>query len=342
VLGLACGYATSIRLIGMIFVPIIGLFLLIDLSRAFPSKAQVRVGVRNAALYAVGFCGMLYVAWPILWSRPFFHLEESIRTLAHIAWTGEVLFRGRIYPGEALPWDYVPVWCSISIPELWLLAGVAGSVWVIVAFARQPVRHMTSTPGRHYLVYVACTIGPIISMTVLHSGNIDDWRHLYFIYPSFIMLALITVSKLAQARRRRAVQVACALQVLATGLFMIQSHPHQQVYFNNLLPHSREYLRTNYDLEYWGVAYMQGLEYILAHDASAAITVGATFDVPVQNNAMLLPEASRRRIRVVRDDGHADYFITNFRMHPGDFNYPKVYYDITELNSTILRVYKLH
>jgi Dolichyl-phosphate-mannose-protein mannosyltransferase len=341
-LGLACGYATSIRLIGIIFAPIISVFLLIDISRNLPSKAQISLGIRNAALYAVGFCGMLYAAWPILWSNPFFYLRESIHNLARIAWTGEVLFNGKSYHGDALPWNYTPVWCSISIPELWLLAGVAGSVWVIVAFVKQPMKYMANTPGRHYLLYVACVVGPIIAMTIFHGGNIDDWRHLYFIYPSFVMLALVAVSKLAQGRRKRIVQASCALQVLATGLFMVNAHPYQQVYFNHFVSHDREYLRTHYDLEYWGLAYKQGLEYILAHDPSAVIAIGATFDAPVRNNVMLLPETSRKRIRVVGDGDRADYFITNFRMHPDDFGYPDVYYEIRVLNSTILRVYKLH
>ena len=340
-LGMASGYATSIRLWGMLFIPVFGVFFVIDVFRDRRSAVRLRAHITHAILYALGFSGILYAAWPLLWGNPFFHLTESFRSLAHVAWGGIVLFNGVSYRGDALPWDYTPVWYWITVPELWLLAGIAGSTWVLVACIRRPLDYLTHVPGRHYVLYLACCLGPVMGMIVFRGVNIDDWRHLYFTYPPFVMLALMCIHKLAQGLRRRMFLAVCALQLAATGYFMVYAHPYQQVYFNRFVSHGDEYLRTHYDLEYWGTAYKAGLEYILAHDASEKIAVRSTFKVPVENNIMLLPKASRQRLAVVGEDEPADYFITNFRMHPGEFGYSEIYYEVRVLNSTIMRVYKL-
>jgi len=340
-LGIAGGYATSIRAMGIILVPIIGTFLLIDIFRSLAVKEKVIPGIRNALLFIIGFCGMLYISWPILWSNPVFYFTESFHNLANIVWTGTVLFDGKIYKGDQLPWNYMPAWFSITMPELLLVAGIGGITWVVIRFLKRPVKYLTNTPERNYLLYLACFSGPIIAMTIFHGVNIDDWRHIYFIYPSFVMLALFVVNKLLQGRRKIIVQAAYILQLLVTGIFVVKNYPYQQVYFNNFVSHDNEYLRNHYDMDYWGVAYKQGIDYILTHDTSSSIAIYTTYG-PVMNNVMLLPAAAKKRIVFAGDNDRPDYFITNFRMHKNDYNYPRILYDIKVLNSTILRIYKLH
>jgi Dolichyl-phosphate-mannose-protein mannosyltransferase len=340
-LGAACGYATSIRLFGIVPASIVFGFLVLDVYQRHTLK-PIRQPVFNASLYILGFSIMLYIAWPLLWRNPVFYLAESLRNLANTQWTGQVVFDGTSYRGDELPWTYAPVWYLISIPELWLLAGALGCARIGVALARQPLKCLAHTPERHYILYTLSFLCPLVIVSVTHGPNIDDWRHLYFIFPSFVMLALLGIRKLFQGRTRRIAQALCVAQVVATGCFIIQYHPYEYVYFNHLVPHTKEYLRRHYDLEYWGVSYKRGLEYILAHDDAGVVVVRTTFDAPVRNNVMLLPAAVRPRIEVVGEDTPADYFMTNFRMHPGDFNYPEIYYEIEVLDSTILRVYKLH
>jgi 4-amino-4-deoxy-L-arabinose transferase-like glycosyltransferase len=341
ILGIACGYATSIRAMGIIFIPTIGLFFVIDLFRAISRRERSMPVIRNALLWGLGLFGMLYLCWPILWSNPIFYFIESFRNLANIKWNGEVLFNGNTYKGDQLPWNYLPVWFSITMPELWLAAGVAGIAALIVGFVKHPKNFLLNTQLRNFTLYLACFSGPIIAMIVFHGVNIDDWRHLYFIYPAFVMMALFAINNLAKGRRRMIIYAFCALQMLATGLFMYRNHPYQQVYFSHLVSQEDEYLRKHYDMDYWGVAYKQGFEYILSHDTATAITIHGSYG-PVMNNVMFLPKTQRDRIILVGDEGQPDYFLTNFRMHPNEYAYPMSFYEVKVLNSTILKVYKLH
>lgn len=340
-LGAACGYATSIRALGILLVPCITVFFLIDFSRIQYLKGKKLPVIRNFMLFIAGFCGLLYLAWPILWSDPVYYFTEEFQRLSHINWGGDVFFQGKNIKGSMLPLNYLPVWFSITMPELWLFFGITGFVWVISSFIIRPMEFLLNTPERNFLLYIACFIGPVIAVIALNSVNYDDWRHLYFIYPSFVMLACYAVSKLARGRKKIIVQSVCLLQTGYLIFFMIRFHPFEQVYFNHLVSHKSENLRKNYDLDYWDTAYKQGLEYILAHDHAPSIRVNCVSG-PIIENVAILPEQSRKRIVIVQNNEHPDYFITNFRNHPEEFNYPTIFYDIKVLNSTIFRVYKLH
>ena len=338
-LGLACGYATSIRAMGIALLPCISLILVADLASAIYNRVAVQRALLNILLFFAGFCLMLYTAWPYLWQAPVPNFFGAFHSLATIFSGGNVLFRGRFYPSEHLPPDYMPVWFSITVPELWLIAGLAGFVYIMVCFVRKPLKYLQNNPERNYLLYAACFAGPVIAMIVFNGVNIDDWRHLYFIYPSFVMLALLAISKLTQTRYKIVVQALCAAQVAVTGWFMVRNHPYQQVYFNSFVSHKKEFLHYNYDLEYWGCAYKQALEHVVATDHRDTINIRWGTD-PLRNNILLLPEKDRKRIRLVEFD--PDYMITNFRNRPAFFKGLQAVYSKSVLNSTIICVYKMH
>ena len=338
-LGIVCGYATSIRAMGIILLPLMGSLLLLDLCRSIYLREKLLYSIGNMLLFLAGFSVMLYAAWPILWSAPINSFKEQFASLAHIAWNGSVLFRGEVIAGTALPYSYLPVWISITVPEVWLAAGIAGLVWVIVSFARRPMHFLASTPERNFILYAGCFALPLIVVNVIHSVNFDDWRHLYFIYPAFVLLALFAIDKLVRGKARGVIWGACVLQLVLVAIFMLRNHPYQEMYFNNLVSHDKEYLRKNYDLDYWSCSEKQGIEYILANDTASQIRVAGRLET-IWNAQLIIPWDKRWRIKAVKESEPADYFITTFRGHPADYPYTTVY-EVHVLNSTVMKVYKL-
>lgn len=338
-LGLACGYATSIRSMGVIFIPCIGLFLLADLLRGFADKSVAKAAALNMLMCAAGFCVALYVAWPYLWHDPIHRFVGSFQSLANIFSGGTVLFNGRVFPSEKLPLDYMPIWFSITMPELWLVCGLTGLLVVVASFAWYPKQFLFVPEKKVLLLCVMCFSGPVIAMVAFHGVNIDDWRHLYFIYPSFVVLILFIVSKLLAGRFRMLMYVSALLQLTWTGWFMVRAHPFQQVYFNELVSHEKEYLRMHYDLEYWGCSYKEGLDFLVSHYKNDTLRIRWDMD-PLRNNVLLLRKEDRDRIKLVEDN--PDYMITTYRGHP-DFGAGKqALYSIKVLNSTIMSVYSMH
>ncbi len=340
-LGLLCGYTTGIRIMGVMVSVFILLFLLTDLAAALADKKQLKGAAINLLLFCGGSCLLLYSSWPYLWQHPIHNFIDSYRAFSHYAgYNGRNLIAGHFVAASDISLSYFPTWFLITNPELWLVAGFAGIALLAVHFIKTPLPFLRNTRERNFVLYLACFIAPVIAVMLLHSVIYDDWRHLYFIYPPFVLLALYAIDKALKTKYATAVKVALAAQALLTGGFMVIDHPFQGVYFNNFVSHSKDQLHKNYEMDYWGTGFKQGIEYLLSTDRSPVIRVNSNYEALLHNNVMLLPEEDRNRMRYT-DLKNADYIITNYRDHPYDYPAYDVAYNIDVLNSPVLTVFRM-
>lgn len=339
--GLLCGYTTSIRIMGIMLACFLIFFMVIDFIGGIVRKEKYLKVAANMVLFSAGFCVMLYLSWPFLWRSPVHTFLDSFAKMSHFDWEGSVLLNGKMEPSTNIPWFYFPVWFCITTPVLWVGVGVTGMLWVLVDFVKRPLLFFSNSRERNYILWLGCFAVPVAAVIFLHSVIYDDWRHLYFVYPPFVLCGLYFADKAMQWKLRPVVLTVAFLPVATTVFSMVKYHPHQYVYFNNLVPHQKEYLRKHYELDYWGSAYMQGLEYIAHNDWGEHIKIASTGLVqPLANNINMLQDRdSKRMIVASRDD--CDYIITNFRGHPDDYNYGHIVYSVVVHNSTILCVYKM-
>jgi hypothetical protein len=261
-------------------------------------------------------------------------------------WNGSILLGGKYIQSTQLPWTYFFTWFFISNPILWLIGGIAGMCLIISAFFKTPLDFLRNTRERNFILYVLCFGVPIFAVLFLKSIIYDDWRHLYFIYPSFVMMALYAVNKLMEndyvaqnQKYGKLIMGLCLAQVAGTAWFMIQNHPFQQVYMNKMVSHDEEFIRKNYEMDYWGVSNLQALKHILENDQRKLIKVTAIFPEILQNNIDMLEPEDRSRLKLLIPDS-SDYLITNFRFHPDDFPFNEDYSFMVQ-NSTVIRIYKM-
>ncbi len=340
-LGFACGYATSIRIMGIMFALFILLFLAADIVFKVVRKEKATKQFIHVLLFTVGFLLLLYIPWPFIWKHPIKLFLESFGKMSHYAWTGGLLFDGQIMMSDKpLPWTYFPTWFMITVPELWLLAGLVGIGWLSYDFFKRPKVYIQNTYERNFLLYLFSFFAPVISVIFLHSVIYDDWRHLYFVYPPFVFMGLYFINKFINGKYAKIVQGVCVLQAAVVILFMVQNHPFEEVYFNNLVSHEEESLRNKYDMEYWGCSFKQGLDYLVENDTSRHMHVCCEYKTMLDNNIMLLHKEDRGRFQFTMFDT-ADYYMSNFRLHPQDYPGTNIVYQAQVLNSTIFRVYKL-
>jgi len=338
--GLICGYATSIRIMGVMLGGFLFLFLCMDLLTALKNKEKPAKPILNILLYSLGFCFILFISWPYLWTSPIHNFIESFTALSRYKWGATTLINGKMEEAQKLPWTYFPTWFLITTPVLWLTAGFAGIGLIIYNIFKKPIEFLKNTPERNFLLYLLCFIIPIMSVILLHSVMYDDWRHLFFVYPPFVLMGLYFINKFLQNKYRMVVQGICALQVLAVSYFMVKNHPFHQVYFNELVSHEDEYLRKNYEMDYWGCSFKQALEHILEADPRPHINVCSNLSAYFEKNILILREEDRSRLTFTPPE-KADYFITNYRGHPDDYPGANVEYTITVLNSSILQIFRM-
>ena len=239
-LGIAAGYATSIRIMGVMHFLILLGFLVIDMLADMKKKEKPAKQLIHIGLFMLGFCSLLYMSWPYIWRSPIKKFGESFTKMASFDWHVSVLFQGKAINSTQIPWNYFPVWFTISNPLLWLIAGFAGVVLIAYFFIKKPLTYFQNTQERNYVLYLATFLAPIFAVIILHSVIYDDWRHLYFVYPPFVFMAIYAIHMLWKGKAKIVLQVACGLQLASLIFFMVRNHPFPQVYFNPLVSHEEE------------------------------------------------------------------------------------------------------
>ena len=158
-------------------------------------------------------------------------------------WSGEVYFLGSSYPCYALPWYYLPTWLSLSIPLWYLavtLAGVAGAAAFVLRNRRRlgsALRRGLLGPGRWFALCLTVAVLPIAAAILLHSTLYSGWRHMYFIFPELVVVALFGIKwlfGLLRARRwpRRLLAGGLAALLAGQACWIAWMHPFEKFYLN--------------------------------------------------------------------------------------------------------------
>ena len=319
--GLAGGMLISMRVTGVIL-PAVTLFL-IGVDLLFNKRGELHWYKKYALglfiyLPATAFFTVLF--WPYLWEHPWQHFLDTFDTMSQYAWGGKVIFRGQLLPGEAIPWYYIPFWMGISIPVVYLLWTACGLVLLFPPAGNNLLHHLRlwdNDEQRKDWGMLGLLLAPLAAIIVKHSIVYDGWRHLFFIYPCLVYLAVYGVYRLwalvadKHAGWRYALIGITALGMVNTAWFMVRYHPHQNVYFNELAPGDQ---LQQYDLDYWGLSYKQAFEALARIDNRKKIKVACnTF--PGELNWRFLQPDIRVRFEVLDKSrvGEADYFISDFR-----------------------------
>jgi hypothetical protein len=314
--------ATDIRMLGLLLVPftimLLGLQFLSD-TTPIARRWLLKAGLVYALTTAIG----IVAGWPYLWANPLGNLASAFFSLSHFRWTGHVLYWGHVLPAKDIPWHYALVWISITTPIAYQVAALVGLGMVTVRLLRQPWATLQTSAGRLDLLLIAWLVLPLGLVISLHSVLYDGWRHLYFIYPALLLLAVrggLTLGQLwHQSASWRRLVVGLALlasaEAVLTVVRMAWMHPHQQTYFSYL---PRQQVERLFERDYWGLSFRQGLAYVVAHQPTGPIAIDLTNIILLDNNKVWLSPADRSRL-VVTPRPLAQYFITTYRTTPGSY-----------------------
>jgi len=337
-LGISVGFLINLRIMGVLLPSAVLLFLLIDALK----EKQYLQHIKLIALFLISTIFVLILTWPFLWSDPLTNFTAAFNNMSKFPWDNWVLFDGVLLKGKELPWYYIPVWFTITTPILYLLAGFSAAILLIFQVIKKPLHYLTNSIDRNKALYLAIFILPVLAVILLDSTLYDGWRQLFFIYPAFVLLSIFGMNYLFDLRKKNLVIGLSSLSFIAVITFMIINAPFQQVYFNELMSfRSDEYLRKNYDFDYWGPSYRQSLEYILDNDDSELIKIAVANNPGVYNLQILNPD-QRDRIKIVPLE-EAGYFITAYRFHPQDYDELKgaEYHSFKVGNNTVNQIFKL-
>ena len=340
-LGLSTALFIDVRITGIYMVAITVFFCAIAY---FLSKKDKKILI-NFGAYLVFLVAFIVVFWPVLWADPWQQFWAAYHQMKSYPWPGRLIFAGKIYFATAVPWNYIPVWIAVTTPVLYTALFILGLLGLGIVTFKNIKPAYSTYPG--IFVCLLCLFIPLLSVIAMHSVVYDGWRHLFFIYPSFIIIAVFGFEKiwawiaslsniLARIGFGLLLLGAVLFSFTKTLIFMFRYHPLENVYFSALEPKAE----GRYELDYWGVSYAQGLREILKRDTAAKIYY-ASENLPGQIAPQILTEKERSRL-INTDKDKATYFLADKRFNWLEkFDYKDTFYNIKVENNNILTIFKL-
>lgn len=258
-----------------------------------------------------------------------------------------VLYLGAFIKATELPWHYVPLWILITTPLSYIFFFLIGCFWIGKGIIKNGFKFYETARERQDFLFFLLFLAPLTAVIFLKSVLYDGWRHMYFIYAPFLLIAMTGVAKVLRSMqevksgRERCAAVFIALMVvwgfIATTYQIIRAHPFQNVYFNCLVGNN---VAENFELDYWGLSFRRGLEYVVKNDSRPVIKLAANTVPPLINNAVFVGEKDLGRLHLA-DLAEADYFLTSYRWHPQPYGFANEVYNVTVDNMKIMSVFKL-
>jgi len=254
VIALGFGIAFGTRAGGLILIPIVLLFSLLNwlsianlknLDRLHAWWPGIKLfGALVLALTAGYILGILY--WPFALQDPLRNPFEALSVMTHYEVSIRQVFNGEWIWSEKMPWFYGIKWILISSPIV-ILAGFVIHFIFIKHFFKE-----WSWPILSLLLFGS--LFPLIWTVIKDSNLYGGWRHLLFIYPVICIisgLGWIWLYKRFDSVLWKIFLPALILVGLAgPAIHIIRNHPVEYVYFNKLAG-GVEKANGKYEMDYY-------------------------------------------------------------------------------------------
>ncbi len=310
--GISTALLIDIRITGII-VPVLTIiyFIVLNLNEHKDKKF-----LQVLFFYLLSTILFTILCWPILWEGPLYHFGRAFVEMRKYHWIGTVLYNGQHLTGYQIPWHYLPVWILMTTPFLFILLFANGIISYVKKSCSCSIKEFISAYYLNSIIILFFV--PLLAIIFFKSVVYDGWRHVYFIYPMLILIAVYGLESLFEHLKKFQFASRSLLIVVVLNLFMLmywmaKNHPHQNVYFNTLSRKIIKDIPSKFELDYWGLSYKQGLEYILNKEQHQAIKISVS-NLPGRLNHLILSKKDRERIIFCNaNDSTFSYYLTNYR-----------------------------
>jgi hypothetical protein len=248
--------------------------------------------------------------FPYLWAAPAERLTSSVVKMANYTWDSTNLLYGEYLRAVDLPWYYIPVWIGITTPLPYLFFILVGCLLVggrsLVRL--RSLRFWQSPTEQYDFVQLGLSVGPILVIILLGSTVYNGWRHLHFVYPGLVYLLLVGFYQVDR-RSPYLSRFVLLAAISITGARMARMHPHQNVFFNDLI--RNESVVKDFDMDYWGVGYRDAFLQLAEQIPEGETRRVKCQNWPCQDNINSLPPGPAEKLILVHT-WDADFVATNF------------------------------
>ena len=325
--GIATGFAASIRILG-IMIPFFTILLLIldhilkRKQKTIADKSNIKQEIKSFLIYILISIIIFLFFMPSQWPNPIANFFATIKTMSDYPYITEILYMGQTIKTSNLPWHYLPVHILITTPIFYTVLFFTGLLSVIF-FLRKNLKNFY-IEKKFVIISILWFFIPVLGVIIMGSNMYAGWRHMYFIYPAFLIISLqgigfiynLLEKNIKNINKNRIVKVILSVLLFFNMIFIIQvmarEHPYEYVYFNTFAGRNLKEVGDKYLLDYWGLSYKSGLDYILKTDQRNKITYTMRYG-PKESSEFILSKENNDRLIFVDYLEDADYLLTDYR-----------------------------
>ena len=237
--GVVAALATNQRVMGVLFIcTLIGYYTITDIIVHFSEKKISSETKKHQILKYPAVILSFFLFWtlitPLSWKSPIQTLFDTFRAFSDFyGWDGTMVFMGRVITRAEMPWYYLPVWMSITIPIVILVLFAIGHVRYVIDIVKSKERISAVLGEQKWLTCSLFLFWAILLNIVLRQGPIYlGWHHAYFAIIPMVVVALFGLEYLLEKIDRRVVYAIVGVYFVVQCAWMVRHHPYQNVYFN--------------------------------------------------------------------------------------------------------------
>lgn len=271
-----------------------------------------------ASLTTLGvFCAAYVLLTPAMWNDPAEYLRYLLQNASGFTrWTGVVLFRGVLFDHQTnpLPRYYLPATAFLTTPLYFFPLAAAGQLAAFARWKKAPGK-LLREPESLLLLCATLLWALFMGYVVLRRPLIyNGWRHFYFLYASFGLLAAYGLQALADRWNAGTVAVLAAVCLTVSAAGIAANHPYQYAYYNPLAPADAE---ETMELDYWDVSTVNALRALLSsgeRNGALPAIVSGTDDMSqfgLDTGLSALTAEEKARLTVTSQQPDAPYLFSN-------------------------------
>jgi hypothetical protein len=320
-LGIAVGLSLGVRVGALLLLTYVGLAGTLFCLWRFKETRDPWVLLRDIrdGLWRVAL-PLLLVSYPVMllfwpWAQldPIENPIRSLQAFSHEIFPFPTLFAGKYVPAEDLPWEYLPTFVLLALPELTLvlaLAAIPAAIW------REWRRKggADRTQSIQAIVLATAVLFPIAYAVAIKAVLFDGMRHFIFVLPTIATGAALVldriIARLPTLRYRPVLLGLAGVYGVGHIAIMVMLHPDQYIYYNGLVGgvDGAQYL---FKTDYWANSYaeaVKGLENYLRTEYGAEFE-DHQFTVAVCGPPISADYYFPDNFVFSEDREHADFFI---------------------------------
>lgn len=314
--------ATGIRILGIMLPVVIIFFFTIYILRNLKKDKQ---DVKLLILLILTIPITILFFYPFLWDNPLENFLFIFNRLSNFEIDLYNFYLGNFIKAENVPWHYTIVWLFSTTPLVFTILFLIGFLHSLRRIFKRLLSIEEGSLNDLWrgnkemqdLLFISLLLVPVFATIIINSTLYNGWRHMYFIYPFFLLISIQGFYLIHNILFKKKIIVFIILSIIIFThplIWIIKNHPHQYVYFNTFYKNKAD---KYFDLDHWGVSNYHSLKYIV-DNSSGFVKISKISDSHLELSKQFLNKEIRSRIKIIDNILDSDYVIDGYIYWNGD------------------------